>query len=443
MNEVKPIDPKLLQVANTIDIFDIFYLTRHFINEVDNIADAYHTFVPLTEQEEQKRIVTIVSEVGHIRKHIEDALDSKDILVSDSTLSRVLDDLMKNVNAPKSMIIRKSLFIYLFTSLENLISGILFSLYRKKRDLLATLERSMSVSQLMTYATVDEAIEDLLFKELETFRRNSFVKQFALLEKRFGISLTKFENWPAFVECTQRRNLITHCNGIVSEQYLEACRAVGYPCPDDLKVRSIIRIDQTYFAHAINIIREVGMKLSQTIWRKFFPEKLNEADRFLIDYTYQLLIQQNWTLAQIIGDYSARLPQKYDDTNNRLMHINLAIAVYHLEGCKAAQKILQTLDWSACIDDFKLAVEVLNDNFDEAATLMKQIGATGKHITKEAYLDWPLFNTFRKTPQFLKAYQEIYGSDFITDIKHKVENIRVSDYQQLAITRERLQRDEN
>jgi hypothetical protein len=235
------------------------------------------------------------------------------------------------------------------------------------------------------------------------------------------------------VECTQRRNLITHCNGIVSEQYLEACRAVGYPLPEDLTIRSIIRIDQAYFAHAINIIREVGMKLSQTIWRKFFPEKLDEADRFLIDYAYRLLVQQNWTLAKIIGEYSACLPEKDNDTNNRLMHINLAIAVYHMAGRQAAQKILQTLDWSACIDDFRLAVEVLNDNFDEAATLMKCIGQTGKLITKDAYLDWPLFNVFRETPQFLEAYQEIYGSDFIADIKKKVENIRVSDYGQLAI----------
>jgi hypothetical protein len=331
------------------------------------------------------------------------------------------------------MIIRKSVFIYLFTALENLISGLLLSLYRHRRDLLTALDRSMNISQLVTYATIAEALDVLLQKEIETFRRNSFVKQFALLEKKFGISLTKFKNWPAFVECTQRRNLITHCNGVVSEQYLEACRHSGYPCPEDVTVGSIIHIDHAYFTHAVNIIREVGMKLSQTIWRKFFPERLQDADQFWIDYTYRLLVQQNWTLAYVISEYSAGLPEKSDDANNRMMHINFAIAAYHSKGREAAQHILHALDWSSCIDDFRLAVEVLNDNFDEAAALMKNIGAAGKHVNKEAYLDWPLFNTFRKTSQFLEAYQEIYGTDFVSDIKHKVENIRVADYEQRAL----------
>ncbi len=183
---------KFLQAAGSIDIFDMFYLTRHFINEVDNIAGTYEEFVPLTEQEEQKHAATIASEVEQIRAHIESALDSRDVAVSDSTLSRVLDDLMKTVNAPRSMIIRKSVFIYLFTALENLISGLLLSLYRHRRDLLTTLERSMSISQLTAYSSVEDAIEELLRKEIETFRRNSFVIQFALLVKKFGMSLTKF-----------------------------------------------------------------------------------------------------------------------------------------------------------------------------------------------------------------------------------------------------------
>ncbi len=424
---------ELLQAVEKIDIFDIFYLTRHFMNEVDNIADTYTEFVPLTEREEQKHAATIVSEVEQIRSHIEGALDSGDIAVSDSTLSRVLDDLMKTVNAPRSMIIRKSVFIYLFTALENLISGLLLSLYRHRRDLLSTLERSMTISQLAAYSRIDDAIEDLLLKEIETFRRHSFVKQFALLEKKFGISLTKFKNWPDFVECAQRRNLITHCNGVVSEQYLEACRNAGSSCPKDLTVGSVIHIDHVYFAHAVDIVREVGMKLSQTIWRKFFPERLHDADQFLIDYGYRLLVQQNWTLAHVINEYSCRLPEKYDDANNRMMHINFAIAAYHLQGCDAARKILDALDWSSCIDDFRLAIEVLSDNFEGAVALMKAIGVAGKHVNKEAYLDWPLFNSFRKTPQFLAAYQDIYGRDFVSDIKRKVENIRVADYEQRAI----------
>jgi hypothetical protein len=425
-------DKEMSQLPEKPEIFEIFYFTRRFITEVDNIADTLEKYVPLAIDEEQKSWQTLVAEIEQIRKHIEDTEDQKDIILSESTLTRILNGLMKTVNSPKPALIAKSLFIYLFTSIENLISDLLFFLYLNKRDLLNSIERGINLNQLLYYRTVNDIVADLIMKELETFRRNSFVKQFALLEHKFGIKLTTFENWPAFVECAQRRNLFTHCNGIVSQQYIEECQAVGYKLPDEIKIGSPLHIDQIYFANAINIIREVGIKLSQTLWRKFFPERLNEADGFLINYCYELLMQQNWALAEVMGAYAADLKNKYDDAGNRVMHINLAIAVYNLRSSKDAKKILHQLDWSACIDDFRLAVEVLSDNFAEAARLMQQIGATGKYVTREAYLEWPLFNHFRKIPCFLEAYRHIYGSDFIADIKAKVEHISIEKHPQLS-----------
>lgn len=50
------------------------------------------------------------------------------------------------------------------------------------------------------------------------------MEQFEVLQKRLELKLTEFPHWRRFVEAAQRRNLLTHCDGIVSEQYLSVCR---------------------------------------------------------------------------------------------------------------------------------------------------------------------------------------------------------------------------
>ena len=75
------------------------------------------------------------------------------------------------------------------------------------------------------------------------------------------------------------------------------------------------------------------------------------------------------------------------------------------------REIMEAEDWSACGEDFKLAVEVLTKNFGLAADIMRQIGKNG--ILREVhYREWPLFKEFRKSEEFLKAFKEIYRCEF-------------------------------
>jgi len=38
-------------------------------------------------------------------------------------------------------------------------------------------------------------------------------------------------------------------------------------------------------------------------------------------------------------------------------------------------------------------------------------------IDERAYHTWPLFKVFRTSPEFLKAYEEIYGRPFIVELQ--------------------------
>jgi hypothetical protein len=94
------------------------------------------------------------------------------------------------------------------------------------------------------------------------------------------------------------------------------------------------------------------------------------------------------------------------------MVVNLAQA-YKWGGKPAeASKIIEKEDWTSCSADFQLAVAVLKDDFERAASLMKAVAAANL-MRKNDYRDWPLFNEFRKSPLFIDAYNCIYGHHLV------------------------------
>ena len=79
------------------------------------------------------------------------------------------------------------------------------------------------------------------------------------------------------------------------------------------------------------------------------------------------------------------------------------------------RELLDEIDTSALGIDFKLAEAVLRNQFDQAGKLMRQIGDTHDVIGKHAYSEWPIFEGFRESNQFLEAYGEIFDEPFTVE----------------------------
>jgi len=50
----------------------------------------------------------------------------------------------------------------------------------------------------------------MLDKEIEALRRKSYIEQFNDLESKFSIKLTKFDNWPSFIEGAPKGEIYLH-----------------------------------------------------------------------------------------------------------------------------------------------------------------------------------------------------------------------------------------
>ena len=75
-------------------------------------------------------------------------------------------------------------------------------------------------------------------------------------------------------------------------------------------------------------------------------------------------------------------------------------------------EIVNSNDWSASSDLFKMCSNVLLNKHKEAAELMKKIGSSSKQIVKANYKDWPIFKDFRTTEEFKTTYKELFRDEY-------------------------------
>lgn len=166
--------------------------------------------------------------------------------------------------------------------------------------------------------------------------------------------------------------------------------------------------------------------LVHTLWRKMLSSECERANDELNDQIYKLLCANRWQLSAELGKFSLSqaMLNGATDMQHRIRLINTAIALKNLKKASEMQTLLAQLDWSASIRDFRLATSILTDQTDSAISIMKQIGKRGELVHEVAYHQWPLFDVFRKTPEFHKTYEEIYGYPFYFKMEKSAEDAR-------------------
>lgn len=290
--------------------------------------------------------------------------------------------------------------------LGNLITQIL----RFKPEIIDSKEKNISLSELVSLGSVEAARDKIFSKEVESILRSSHADQFSWMEKAFSIPLTKgLDSWPLFIELTERRNLFVHCDGVISEQYLKVCQNNNASVGDQANIGEKLKVDKKYLRQSFEVLYEIGLKLSQVLWRKLSPADIEKAESSLSHFTYELLIEENYKLAKNLLDFACCTLKKWGSEGDRLIYvINRALAYKFSGSNDTCQSILDAEDWSACGDNYKLCVAVLREDYEGAKDIMLRIGSSGC-VSEVDYAEWPCFKDFRSAPEFVSGFTEVFG----------------------------------
>jgi hypothetical protein len=316
-------------------------------------------------------------------------------------------------------LVPRSIFVSLLSEYDAFLGKVLRLIFIERPGLLNESKREIAFSDLVQFPTIDAAREFIIAKEIETVLRMSHIDQFKWMENKFGLALTKLEAWPKFVELTQRRNLFVHADGLVSKQYLSECREAGCKMDPEVREGTVLGVPQKYFDEACTLVLEVGIKLAHVLWRKLIPGQLEDADKNLNELAFDLIQRPDYPLSIALLEFAVSVLKKYSDESRRLIFVvNLAQAYKWHDQMEECCRILDSEDWSAIGEEFKLAESVLREDWAKSAATIRRIGPKGR-IGKIEYRDWPVFKELRSRKEFLEAYQDVFGEPYLAPVESK------------------------
>lgn len=383
-------------------------LLRH----LDSIKDTLPMTLLLLEPHNKKVNTKFEEFIEKNAKKIENENGQKSIAVKYED-SKIFEQLSKNseISGLAMKIIPESLFVSLISQYDAFLNKLLKILFKTRPEYINNSERELSFSQLIQFDSIETAREYVIEKEVETILRKSHSEHFDYLENKLAIPLRKdLPIWQTFIEITERRNLFVHCDGIVSNQYLKVCKENKCDIKD-IKLNDRLNVDLKYFSKAYNCLYELSTKLTHTIWRKLIKNDFENADKSLNEISYSLLTSGQFDLADIILDFACKQTKHFNDSTKNIFIVNKALSSYLNSKEENAKKIIESKDWSASSDDFKLANLIITENFDDVYDLIKKIGNDGV-VDKENYKTWPLFYKLRKEDKFKEIFKDVFNEEY-------------------------------
>lgn len=307
------------------------------------------------------------------------------------------------------------------------LAKILRNIFKIKPEILNGCGRNLTFAELCRLENLSDARNYIVEQEIESLLRSSHTDQIEWIESRLQIKLRDLPAWKCFVEITERRNLLVHADGIVSQQYIDVCKKSD--CLDtNIKLGDRLIVSPDYYDDACTYITEIGVKLSQVIWRKLRTDELEDCDIAFNNVGFDLLVEKEYRLAeQILALSDVAAFKKSSAKYGLYMLINRCIALRGQEKFEECIKLLDTMDWSAISLKFQLANLILREDYDSAVQIMQRLGAHDEEVGQAEYKNWPLFRWFRKTDKFKKAYEEIFGEPYTITAKTSIADDALTD----------------
>lgn len=304
--------------------------------------------------------------------------------------------------------------IGIITAYDIFISRLIKVVLITRPEILSSSEKNISFSDIVSLGSIEAARDKIIDKEIDILMRGSHSDQIDWMEKKLDLDLRKNELWPKFLEICERRNLLAHTGGIVSQQYVSNCKKHQHDIKDT-KIGDLLAVTPKYYNASVKVVLEYGLKILQIVWRKLKPDEIALASSELNQIGYDLIDKRNFKLAANMYDFGLNTMKKHgSEAQRRTMVINFANACKMDKNIKEALKILEKEDWSASAPEYKLYVAAIKDDLDG---VLKILPLVKDAIQPNDFRHRPIFDNLREKSQFIEAFEHLYGVRMFSDEK--------------------------
>jgi len=277
----------------------------------------------------------------------------------------------------------KSSFMMVIASFDFLLSDLLHCYYEKYPKSLND-DMVLSLGDLRKCDDLNEAIDILIDRKIETVLFDNFANQMLFFENKLKIGTAKeIISWDRINEAYQRRNIFSHNNGIVNKRYLSHVGVLPRELEVEIGQQLVVSFD--YFLAVYWEILAGGIVIAQNCWRKWFKSDTYDADLELIDIINRELLKKSIVTAGKLLLYSSEI-----ETDSKETRYNLDVLLCQL-----------------------LKIAGLQDNFTKKLVKLEKVATGNRQLADIAALKDDKEAFFEHIKNAAKN-GEIYSSDFGT-----------------------------
>ena len=277
---------------------------------------------------------------------------------------------------------------------EVLISDLAHHFYRRAPGSMGAQERALTVSELLSFGSLDEATDYVISEKVDDLLRGSAEDWRKFFDSRLKVDLCEVtSDWSRFIEYIQRRHLVVHAGSRLSRRYLKIVDpALIKECFGDAAAGHPVPFTAPYVDGALNAFESAGILLGFTCWAKLHSDHAEDQSSLLSDYIYETMLAQRWSVVHRLAAWGAN--QKAFDANSRLIcQCNAWLALKRLGRFAECSDEVRQLDCSAIKSVFAIARAALLDDLDDFFRIVEETKASD--FDERAWREWPILDEAR------------------------------------------------
>jgi hypothetical protein len=231
-----------------------------------------------------------------------------------------------NINDQRTSLLLTSVFILLVSYFDFLLSDLIHWYYHKYPEALGD-KAVLTFGELRQCSSIDEAIDCLASKKVESVSFKSFTDQISFFKNELKVPIhDDITIWPPIQEIILRRNILVHNDGIVNTRYIKGIAPLHTQSPVQ---GTRLSVDPEYFSHSFAHLLLGGTIFTQISWRKWFPDQLSLADSKLSALIDKLLSHKDYDTAYRLAMFSKQITTANED-NRHLFDIYYCLVLKRL-----------------------------------------------------------------------------------------------------------------
>lgn len=215
-------------------------------------------------------------------------------------------------------LLNRSTLMSLVSYFEVLVADLAHALFRIAPDAALTEDKSLGVKELKKFSSIDEALRSIISDAVDDLLRGSVNDWHKFFQTRMKIDMKLLTpDWAQWNEYFQRRHIMVHAGGRVTERYLSNVDweklAPHIPKPS---LGDRLGIEDAYLERTINAFEVSGLLLCQEVWRKLVPgdgERRFGPLRGLLDVVYSRLLSRHWYVAERLATWGEQDGEASED----------------------------------------------------------------------------------------------------------------------------------